>query len=256
MRWNSVCAMEGSKISGGGATPAESVPAPASVPVQMLAVGPAPALLPVQMAFDRAPALETVVSMTDDTLCGCVNTTWQLSESDKTITVRRHGIPRVGWVWGAFVALVGLGISLALYFLPLACSRYNSYSGYGVSYNSYSGSGVSYCDGAGWPALVLVVGIPLSLLLGAIVAILPRGCTKHVTVDTHDKADVKHLTLAHKESPFCCEKLNVARFHSGFKDRVLEFPYRVAQAEYIKDAHRRCTGEYAPIQPMNKTAFM
>ena len=103
--------------------------------------------------------------------------------------------------------------------------------------------------------MIAMVGVTASIILGAVVAILPRGCTKYVTVETHDKADVKHLALAHEETPgCCCEKLSIARFHSSVKDRVLEFPYRVVQAVQLQDVHRRCAGEYQPVsQP--KTSF-
>jgi len=192
------------------AGPERSVLAPGSTPVQMLAVG-------------RAPSVETVVASTDDTVC-CWGTKYELSESDKTITVRSQGIPRIGWAWGGVTALAGSAIFVCL--------------GYVAHF-----------------MLLAVIGVTVSIILGAVLAILPRGCTKYVTVETHDKADVKHLALAHEETPgCCCEKLSIARFHSSVKDRVLEFPYRVVQAVQLQDAHRRCAGEYQLVsQP--KTSF-
>jgi hypothetical protein len=175
-------------------------------------------------------SVEAVVTSSDETVC-CTGTSWQLLESDKTLTVRSQGLARIGWVWGLFCA--ALGCAITVYFAT-KCS--------GSSSSSYPGR---QCDQAG----TLVVGLSLSILLGLVIAMLPRGCSKHVTVETHDKSDVKHLTLAHVDTPFCCcERLNRARFNSSFKDRVLEFRYRAPQIDILRDVLRRCTGEL-PVAP-------
>ena len=272
------------------AAPAESAPAPVSTLVQM--------------SVGRAPSGETVVAATDDTVCCFGGTSWELSESDKTITVRKTSTPRLGWIAGLTCTAVCLCIIGAICYVvwcgsdsdsesyyeyssrtpsptpsyynsyptyaskptvrpsltpsPTPSSYYNSYPTYASNPTNYPTVRPTYVYGYyGRRALatcsvdnvtptnlaILGIGLPLSILLGALVAMLPRGCTKHVTVEMHDKADVQHLALAHEQSPCCCAKLNVARFHSKHKDRVLEFPYRAVQAGRLHDAARRCTGE-------------
>ena len=246
------------------AAPAESAPAPVSTLVQM--------------SVGRAPSGETVVAATDDTVCCFGGTSWELSESDKTITVRKTSTPRLGWIAGLTCTAVCLCIIGAICYVVWCGSDsdsesyyeyssrtpsptpsyYNSYPTYASNPTNYPTVRPTYVYGYyGRRALatcsvdnvtptnlaILGIGLPLSILLGALVAMLPRGCTKHVTVEMHDKADVQHLALAHEQSPCCCAKLNVARFHSKHKDRVLEFPYRAVQAGRLHDAARRCTGE-------------
>ncbi len=89
---------------------------------------------------------------------------------------------------------------------------------------------------------ILAVGLWLSILLGLVIATLPRGCSKHLTVETHDKSDAKYplspgLIRIHAVdksdaslSPTWtrCNLLPCA-FISSVKDRALKFRYRAAQ---------------------------
>jgi hypothetical protein len=196
-------------------------------------VPPGAAAGPRRFPTTASVSVEAVITSSDETVC-CTGTSWQLLESDKTLTVRSQGLARIGWVWGLFCAALGCAITVYVYFAN-KCSGSGSGSG-----SSSSSSSSSQCDQAG----TLVAGLSLSILLGLVIAMLPRGCSKHVTVETHDKSDVKHLTLAHVDTPFCCcETLNRARFNSSFKDRVLEFRYRAPQIDILRDVLRRCTGE-------------
>jgi hypothetical protein len=122
-------------------------------------VSPSAAAGPRRFPTAASVSVEAVVTSSDETVC-CAGTSWQLLESDKTLTVRSRGLARLGWVWGLFCA--ALGCAITVYFAT-KCS--------GSSSSSYPGR---QCDQAG----TLVVGLSLSILLGLVIAIFSSWLLK------------------------------------------------------------------------------